>query len=439
MSKLSTLQITVLFAVALGAAGVGGHALWRHLSAPKPPVMALQGVDPAIVKLIRAQQDLVRQEPYSGGAWGALGKVLYAHAFVPQANACFEKAERYDSQEPRWPYLRALCFLQEDPNVSHALPDLKRAAVLTGDSPDAPRLRLAEVLLDAGQMKDAAALLQQAIQHDPGSARSLLDLGRLALLSGNLTAAREDLTKSYQVDTSIRATQVLLAQVIGRLGNAAVSTALAKQAAGVPEVNDWPDPYKAEALQMAVGRIAETQHGEQLVSTGQFAEAITQMQQTVAQYPDAARAWMLLGAAYTGSGDPAAGESALRKSLSLDPNSIECTNHLGNALAREGHISEAAACFTKALAGSPRSAEYHFNLGVCLYLQHKTAAAIQEFEAAVQIEPNAVKNHASLGDALAQGHQTAAAIQQYQIGLKLHPRDRILERSLARLQNAPAH
>ena len=222
-------------------------------------------------------------------------------------------------------------------------------------------------------------------------------------------------------------------------GNAAVSTALAKQAAGVPEANDWPDPFRNEALQMVVGKIAEIQRGEQLVSTGQFAEAITQMQQIVAQYPDAARAWMLLGAAYTGSGDPAAGESALRKSLSLDPNSIECTNHLGNALAREGHISEAAACFTKALAGSPRSAEYHFNLGVCLYLQHKTAAAIQEFKAAVQIEPNAVKNHASLGDALAQGHQTAAAIQQYQIGLKLHPRDRILERSLARLQNAPAH
>ena len=357
MSKLSTLQITVLFAVALGAAGAGGYALWRHLSAPKPPVMALQGVDPAIVKLIRAQQDLVRQEPYSGGAWGALGKVLYAHAFVPQANACFEKAERYDPQEPRWPYLRALCFLQEDPNVSHALPDLKRAAVLTGDSPDAPRLRLAEVLLDAGQMKDAAALLQQAIRHDPGSARALLDLGRLALLSGNLTAARDDLTKSYQIDTSIRATQVLLAQVIGRLGNAAVSTALAKQAAGVPEANDWPDPYKAEALQMAVGRIAETQHGEQLVSTGQFAEAITQMQQTVAQYPDAARAWMLLGAAYTGSGDPAAGESALRKSLSLDPNSIECTNHLGNALAREGHISEKATrCGTRPAPECSRTA-----------------------------------------------------------------------------------
>ena len=84
------------------------------------------------LRSIRAQQDLVRQKPYSGGAWGSLGKVLYAHAFAPQANLCFEKAERYDPQEPRWPYLRALCFLQEDPNINHALPDLKRAATLTG-------------------------------------------------------------------------------------------------------------------------------------------------------------------------------------------------------------------------------------------------------------------------------------------------------------------
>ena len=417
----------------------GGYALWRHLSAPQPPVMALQGVDPAIVQLIRAQQEIVRQEPYSGAAWGALGKVLYAHAYAPQANACFEEAERFDPQEPRWPYLRALCFLQEDPNVSHALPDLKRAAMLTGDTPDAPRLRLAEALLDLGQMKDAAPLLQQAIKHDPSGARALHDLGRLALLRGDLTEARDDLTKSYQIDTSIKATQVLLAQVLGRQGNSALSTALAKQAAGVSEETGWPDPFRNEALQMEVGKIAETQRGEQLVSTGQFGEAVTQMQQTVTQYPTAARAWMLLGAANTGNGDPVSGESALRKSLALDPNSIECKNHLGNALAREGRISEAAAYFTQALAGNPHSAEYHFNLGVCYYAQHKTAAAIHEFETAVQIEPNAVKNHASLGDSLAQGHQTAAAIQQYQIGLKLHPHDRILEHSLARLQGVPHH
>ena len=145
------LYLFVLAGVVIILLGLGGYALWRHRTAPRPPMVAFQGLDPAIVKLIQSEQDMVRQSPYSGPAWGALGMVLYAHAFAPQANTCFGEAERLDPREPRWPYLRAVCFLQEDPNIAHALPDLKRAAALAGDTPDAPRLLLAETLLDQGQ------------------------------------------------------------------------------------------------------------------------------------------------------------------------------------------------------------------------------------------------------------------------------------------------
>ncbi len=428
-----------LAGLALVLLGFGGYAFWRQAAAPKPPLVALQGVDPAIVKLIGDEQGMVRRSPYSGPVWGSLGMVLYAHAFAPQANVCFREAERLDSQEPRWPYLRAVCILQEDPDHSDALPDLRQAARLAGDTPDAPRLLLAETLLEVGRPGDAEPLLRQTVQQDPGNARALLGLGRIELGRGHLAAARGDLLKSFQGAPAIKATQILLAQTFSKMGNAAASAAFARQAAKVPDTNDWPDAYKAEALQLQVGKVADIQRAESLILGGQFAPAAALMQQTVQDYPDAARPWMLLGAADTGSGDPVAGEAALRKALALDPASAECLNHLGDAIARQGRSAEAAIYFTKALAINPRSAEYHFNLGVCLFREHQTAGAVKEFETAVQIDPDAVKNHAGLADALTQAHQTGAAIQQLQIGLRLNPHDPILEKSLAKLQGASGH
>ena len=433
------LPLLALAGVIVLLLGMGGYALWRHATAPRLPAVALQGADPAIVQLIHAEQDMVRHDPNSGPAWGALGMVLYAHAFAPQANVCFGEAERLDPKEPRWPYLRAVCFLQEDPDVSHALPDLKRAAALAGDTPDAPSLLLAETLIAQGQLSDAEPLLRQALAHDPGNARAFLGLGRIELARGNLGGAQDDLVRSYQLAPGIKATQVLLAQVFAKTGKAQASAAIAKQSASVSDQNDWPDAFKAQALQMQVGKDADIQRAEALIIGGQFAEAVSLMQQTVQNYPDAAHAWMLLGAAETDNGDPAGGEAALRKSLTLDPSSAEGLNHLGDALARQKRIAEAATYFRQALALNPRSAEYHFNLGVCLFREHKTVESIKEFEAAVQIEPNAVKNHAGLSDALAQAHQTGAAVQQLQIGLRLNPHDPILKRSLARLQNSPGH
>ena len=42
-----------------------------------------------------------------------------------------------------------------------------------------------------------------------------------------------------------------------------------------PDTNDWPDAYKAEALQLQVGKVADIQRAEALIVSGQFAPAVT--------------------------------------------------------------------------------------------------------------------------------------------------------------------
>ena len=419
--------------VVLALLSVG--ALWRHWAVPRPPAVPLQGADPAVVAVVQNAQDAVRRSPTSGPAWGKLGTILYVHGFDPQAIICFAEAERLDAQEPRWPYLRGLILLsQSDPNK--ALPDLRRAAALAGDTPDAPRLQLAETLLNLGRPGEAKPLLRQALRHDPNDARALLSLGRLALSQGRVAEARTDLEQSADAAPNVKATTVLLAQTLQQQRDARGAEALARQAATLPDETPWPDPFADEAAQMQVGRVALTHRGELMVIGGQFYDATALMQQATFQYPDAARLWMLLGAGYVGCGDLQDGEKALRKSVALDPRSAETWNHLGNALFRQGHAPEAQTCFTRALALNPQSGEFHVNLGVCLFGLHDTAGAVKQYQTAIGLDPNMVKARGCLADALVQEHQPDAAIVQLQAALRLSPNDPILLRSLAKLRGA---
>src|SRR5213079_2958398 len=106
-----------------------------------------------------------------------LGMVLRAHDFDAEANRCFEEAERLDPREPRWPYLRGQTLVLTDPEAGILC--LRRAVQCCGDSPTAPRLRLAEALLEQGRLDEAQSHLEQAARRDP---RARLAWGRLALL-----------------------------------------------------------------------------------------------------------------------------------------------------------------------------------------------------------------------------------------------------------------
>lgn len=413
--------------------GMGVYALWRNQPRPRLPAVPLAGIDPEVAATVRDSEDAVRRAPASGPNWGKLGLVLYVHDFKQQATTCFAEAERLEPQEPRWPYFRGLCLLYWGPDPNRALPDLTRAAALTGASPEAPRLLLAETLLNQGRPDDAQPLLRQALRHDPDSTRALLGLGRLALSRGQLTQAHDELSRSLQIAPNVKSTHLLLALTLQRQGNAAAAATVARQAATLPDAPAWPDPFLDEASALQVGQVAQIQRGEILIVGGQFYDAVALMEKTVKEYPNSGRAWTLLGAGYTGCGDPKDGEKALRRAVALGPKSAETLNHLGNALARQGRDHEAAQYFREALALNPQSAEYHFNLGVCQFRQHDTAGAVKQFQTTLRLDPNTVKGRAGLADALTQAHQTAAAVKQLRDALRLSPGDPILIKSLSKL------
>ena len=71
----------------------GGAGLWYQLTGPPIPTADTAESDKEVVKAIASARTNVRRKPWSGEAWGQLGRVFRAHEFEPQADACFKRAE----------------------------------------------------------------------------------------------------------------------------------------------------------------------------------------------------------------------------------------------------------------------------------------------------------------------------------------------------------
>lgn len=405
---------------------------WRQKSPTNIPNVPMKGVDPQVSKAIESAEANVRR--YNTATdWGTLGMTLYAHGFGKEALTCFGQAERIDSREPRWPYYSGLCNFLQNSGSDAGLEDLKRAATLTNGVPDAPGLFLAETLLDRGKTQDARPWIQQALDRDPNNSRALLDMGRLAFKENKIPEAKDSLVKSYQNTPGVKATQLLLSQLFLRQGDAKGADMLAKQSAKLPDQPNWRDPFIEQLNQMQVGQTAQIQRGEIMVVSGQFSQAIALMNQTTRDYPKSGRAWMLLGAAYDGVGNPTQGEKALRKSVALDSKSAETLNHLGDSLAKQNKNKEAIQWFKKAIGLNPRSGEFHFNMGVCLLRLKNATAAAKEFRTTVGIDPSSVRARAGLAEALVRQGQKKAAIEQLQAASKINPSDPVIRNSLQQL------
>jgi tetratricopeptide (TPR) repeat protein len=286
--------------------------LWwsRRTSVPLPPAVDLIGVDPAVQRAGEAARAAVIHNPGSAYAWGKLGMVLVGHGFpVEASDACLAQAERLDSRQPCWPYLRATSLIPTD--LEAAIPKLQRAVELCDCDPDAPRLELGEVLLEEGRFDEAAEQFLRVLERHTDNVRAFLDLGRAAFERGELSESMTYLHRS-EVDVHTRkAAHTLLAQAHERLGNKPAAEEALRRAAGLPKDMAWPDPFQEKINEVQVGKQTALVRANNLLLTGRYPDAIGLLQQTVQDYPDSDKAWEMLGTAYVGVKDLPAAEQAL--------------------------------------------------------------------------------------------------------------------------------
>jgi tetratricopeptide (TPR) repeat protein len=407
-----------------GAPGAGVGATATAPAAPadltEPPPVNLTGADPAIVAAVEEARAAVKQSPRSAAAWGRLGMVLMAHRFEAEAGACLGQAERLDPREVRWPYYHGKLLTDQD--LDGAIAKLQRAVVLCGDTPDAPRLLLADTLLVRGRLDEAADQYRAVLARDPDNARARLGLGRLAYARNLLPEAVTLLRSSCLTDPRTRrACGRVLAEVLQHRGDAAAADLELQRVGGLPPDAAWPDPLLDEVWQLHVGRKARCERARSLFNQGQVREAIDLLRQTVRDYPHSDVAWLMLGQALIGQDDYPEAERALRSAVREAPDSDENVYYLGIALLGRHDDAGAAACFRKATELRPENAEAHVQLGQCLLRQDDVAGALAAFRAAVRYHPQSDEAHVCLAEALSRQGKRAEALDHLRQALQVNP------------------
>jgi len=411
-------------------AGFGCHRA-SISSAPALPVIT-QSDDPQITAAIEQAKTRVVAEPRSGHAWGVLGETLMAHRFHKEAMQCFAEAEKLQPNESRWPYCQGVMLLWWD--ATAAIPKLERAAELTGNTPPATKLRLADALLERGQVESAEKHVQDLANEHPTDPYVLLALGKLALARERLDDALKNLAQSAASAQTARASAALIAGILHRLGNTVAAAEASSHVAELPPDPEMVDPFLGEVWDLQTGMQAWLSHAERLFKADKPREALALLEKTVATYPDSAAPWRMLGQAKMRQKDLAAAERAFRKAFELSPNESATHYQLGTLLGAEGRFAEAAESFRKAIQLRPNDPSAYFHLGQCLTREGNIERAIEAYRAAIQYDPSFAAAYSQLGNLLVERGRYDEAFGVLGRAVKLDPRDARAAQGLVKAQ-----
>ncbi len=407
----------------LASAGAAGGWYWyqQRANALVPPALDLTGFDPVVARAIEKERQRVLQSPRSAAAWGTYGAMLSGFNYRPEAMTCLVRAEQLDPNEPRWPYHQAIVLLLENPY--EAIPKLRRAAELCGDSNIAPRLRLSETLLSLGRADEAEEGFLQVRRRDPSNSRAALGLGRIAMQRQKWQEARPLLEAAATDRYSRREATIALAELHQHLEDPKTAERLCQHIERLPPDERWPDPFVEEVHRLHVGKRIRVTQANQLFEQRRVRDAIAQLSELASDYPDAPDVWFALGQALHWSGAYPNAEHAMAKAVQLAPEYAEAHNYLGAARFRQGKLAEAETALRKAIELKPDFALAYINLARCLLQQKDTEGALKAFRDAVRCKPDFAPGHLELAELLHKMHRDTEALDEVRQALHLNPGD----------------
>ena len=360
--------------------------------------MSLTSLDPSLAHAIKSSRQTVLTRGQSADAWGHLGEAFHAAEFHAEAQTCYARAAKLDSQSARWPHLLGLLQLQNLPDA--ALANLNRAAELAGTATDAPRLRLAQALVERGRFREAANHLNALLSGNPGHAAARLELARIRLSENQLASAAELLQPCLTNAYTGRAAHWLLGQVRAREGNTEAATTLARQAAAMARPFDWPDPFLREVQSLRADRSKLSEQANLLLIQRRFPEAEAILTDLLKKLPEDAEALLLLGRLRIQQRRCAEAEPLFQRHLAVQTNSLNGLVQLGLALFCQQRWNDAATAFERAIALKPDFAQAHYNLGLARSQAHDPAGAIRSYREALSCSPGDAATHAALAEEL---------------------------------------
>lgn len=155
--------------------------------------------------------------------------------------------------------------------------------------------------------------------------------------------------------------------------------------------------------------------------TGQTELAEQQCRQWLAEQPESASGWHLLGLMTHQTGRRPEAIDCYRRSLELDPTYQDSYNNLAVALHEADRIDEALPIYEQVLALRPDYADAHNNYANALSSKQRIAEARYHYEQAIAYQPNYADAHNNLGLLLYGLGEYEAAAAHYRQAITCRP------------------
>lgn len=316
-------------------------------------------------------------------AYGEMGKLLMAAAFLDAAEACYLNAQKLAPNDRRWPYYLGHLYKGKGP-IEKSVSSFERALQLVPDDV-AAMVWLGEAYLAEGRADAADRLFAEALALQPSVAAARFGAGRAALAKREYRRAVDQLTEALTLDPRATRVHYPLAMAYRGLGDLTQAEAhLAQQG----DVETRPvDPLMREIDGLLQSPEAYNIRGGKELEAGHWQAAAAQF----------------------------------RKGLELAPNEPSLRHRLGTALYQMGETRGAVEQFEQVLRTSPDYARSHFSLGVLLSGAGHDPEAIEHFSTALKYEPDYVEARVQLAGALARTGRPGEALVQYAQALESAP------------------
>ncbi len=162
--------------------------------------------------------------------------------------------------------------------------------------------------------------------------------------------------------------------------------------------------------------------GNIFYSTGNYEEAIKELQRSLDLDHRSDETLRLLAAAYEKTGNAAAAEEAFRKAISLRPDYWSVYSAFGSFYFTQSRYAEAAGMFRKAIERAPQNYRGYSNLGAMYLLQGRYGEGVDQLKHSIALRPSA-ESYGNLGTAYFYMRRYDDSADSLQHALKIDEKD----------------
>lgn len=389
---------------------------------PPPPRLSAQ--QKVIENHLHERYEAAVDNPSSIAAVGALCIAYHADMFFDLAERCYEVAADLAPDDWRWIYNRAV--IQSERGGGEALLVNLRTVVERAPQLGPAWLRLGEAEFKAGRYDEAAAAWQRArdvpaaapdtasprhVTEVPLSAYASLGLARIALVRGEVDAARALLEQVAAVTPDFGSALRLLADSYRRLGRESEAARLVYRAGRLPPFTPYADPVIDDLARESRNSIFLLRLASEanLSINAEWGEYLTR--RALEFDPNNPEVVLKLARILRTAERNEEALMLFERYKEMVPGDYQVLAHIGSCLSAMGRLGEAESYFRQALKGLDDPVT-HYNMGLLLARTNRLDDAVEEYEKALERDPMHSDARSNLAAALArQGRLDRAAAE----------------------------